>query len=232
MASTLQINPNPSQAQSKFKPLELYDPLFILLYLSFFSPFILIFSIMIYSVIFQNYKGFIYLAFIFALTFLRLCVYKAGNFSRNAINDKDRFEICDSVYTSLFSNQDNGRGNDTYSVYVFAFTFFYICLPMFMYNNINVAIVCVFVIGALVEFTVKRVFKCINMMEAILNFLVGSVFGIIITILLFKNKDTQKLLFINEVTSGSNKEVCSMANKQTFKCSVYKNGELLASTIQ
>jgi hypothetical protein len=54
----------------------------------------------------------------------------------------------------------------------------------------------------------------------------------VITVLLFRNKETQQLLFINELTSGSNKEVCSMPNKQTFKCSVYKNGELLGSSIQ
>lgn len=219
-----------NSTQSSFKPLELYDPLFILLYLSFFSPFILIFSIMIYSIIFQNYKGFIYLAFIFALTFVRLCIYKAFNFK--ATKTEGRYAICDSVYTSIFSNTDNGGGNDTYSLAIFSFTFFYICLPMYMYKNVNVVIVSAFIIGVLVEYTVKRVFKCINMMEAAVNFLIGSLLGIVITVLLFRNKETQQLLFINELTSGSNKEVCSMPNKQTFKCSVYKNGELLGSSIQ
>jgi hypothetical protein len=226
--SSLTINAN--TPQTGFKPLELYDPLFILLYLSFFSPFILIFSIMVYSIIFQNYKGFIYLAFIFALTFLRLCLYKGLHFT--VPPTQGRLEICDSVYTSLFSNKGSVGGNDTYSVAVFAFTFFYICLPMFMYKNVNIAIICAFIIGGLIEYSVKRVFKCINAMEAIINFLIGSVLGIVITVLLFKNKNTRNLLFVNELTSGSNKEVCSMANKQTFKCSVYKNGELLASTTQ
>ena len=216
--------------QSEFKPLELYDPLFIILYLSFFSPFILIFSIMVYSILFQNYKGFIYLAFIFALTFLRLCLYKALHYTPE--ETKDRQAICDSVYTSLFSTKESHAGNDTYSVAVFAFTFFYICLPMFMYKNVNIAIISAFIIGGLIEYSVKRVFNCINTFEAILNFLIGSVLGIVITVCLFKNKDTRNLLFVNELTSGSNKEVCSMANKQTFKCSVYKNGELLASTTQ
>lgn len=224
--TSVKINTNTTQ----YEPLKLYDPLFILLYLSFFSPFILIFSIMVYSILFQNYKGFIYLAFIFALTFLRMCVYKGSNFSPKPT--EGRLEICDSVYTSLFTNKDNGGGNDTYSVYVFAFTFFYICLPMFMYKNVNVAIISAFIIGGLIEYSVKRVFKCINAMEALTNFVVGAALGIIITLLLFKNKNTQNLLFVNELTSGSNKEVCSMANKQTFKCSVYKNGELLASTVQ
>jgi hypothetical protein len=36
-------------------------------------------------------------------------------------------------------------------------------------------------------------------------------------------------LYINEI--NTNKEVCSMPTKQQFKCSVYKNGELVGSSI-
>jgi hypothetical protein len=35
-----------------------------------------------------------------------------------------------------------------------------------------------------------------------------------------------KYLFFNEVSS--NKEMCSQPKKQTFKCSLYKNGELIS----
>jgi hypothetical protein len=35
-------------------------------------------------------------------------------------------------------------------------------------------------------------------------------------------------LIFNEVSST--KEVCTVPKKQTFKCSVYKNGELVGST--
>jgi hypothetical protein len=38
----------------------------------------------------------------------------------------------------------------------------------------------------------------------------------------------QKYLFFNETVS--NKVVCSMPKKQTFKCAVYKNGEMIGST--
>ena len=39
--------------------------------------------------------------------------------------------------------------------------------------------------------------------------------------------NSSKYLFLNE--TQSNKDVCSMPKKQTFKCSVYKNGELIGS---
>ena len=38
----------------------------------------------------------------------------------------------------------------------------------------------------------------------------------------------KNFLFINQVSS--NKEICSMPSAQTFKCSVYKNGELISSS--
>ena len=54
----------------------------------------------------------------------------------------------------------------------------------------------------------------------------GIVATIVITIMVMLNLN--KYLFFNELSS--NKDVCSMPSKQTFKCSVYKNGELLATT--
>jgi len=36
------------------------------------------------------------------------------------------------------------------------------------------------------------------------------------------------LLFFNDYSS--NKEICTMPKKQTFKCAVYKNGELIGSS--
>jgi hypothetical protein len=36
-----------------------------------------------------------------------------------------------------------------------------------------------------------------------------------------------KFLFFNE--TSNNTQVCSMPKKQTFKCAVYKNGELLSN---
>jgi hypothetical protein len=36
-----------------------------------------------------------------------------------------------------------------------------------------------------------------------------------------------KFMFFNEVQS--NKDVCNMPSKQTFKCQVYKNGELIGN---
>jgi hypothetical protein len=56
--------------------------------------------------------------------------------------------------------------------------------------------------------------------------IMGLILGGMISGLMF-TFGGKKLLFINDVASG--KEVCSMPSKQTFKCAVYKNGELVQS---
>ena len=38
---------------------------------------------------------------------------------------------------------------------------------------------------------------------------------------------SSQYLFFNEISS--NKEICSMPSKQTFKCSVFKNGGLIGN---
>jgi hypothetical protein len=41
--------------------------------------------------------------------------------------------------------------------------------------------------------------------------------------------DKISLLFINEL--NSNKEVCTVPSKQQFKCSLYRNGEIVGSSV-
>ena len=58
--------------------------------------------------------------------------------------------------------------------------------------------------------------------------LLGTVLGYILGQLWFvllKSSGNESLLYFNETLSNST--VCSIPKKQTFKCSVFKNGELV-----
>ena len=55
----------------------------------------------------------------------------------------------------------------------------------------------------------------------------GAGLGAIIASLIYSST-LSSYLFVNELSSGN--ETCSMPSKQTFRCSVYKNGELVNST--
>jgi hypothetical protein len=60
----------------------------------------------------------------------------------------------------------------------------------------------------------------------VLNILLGAASAGLIVTLMYAG-GSGKYLFFNEVST--NKEICSMPQKQTFKCAVYKNGELVGN---
>jgi hypothetical protein len=60
------------------------------------------------------------------------------------------------------------------------------------------------------------------------DILVGILFGVMMSLLLFY-ADKISLMFINEL--NSNKEVCSVPSKQMFRCSVFKDGMIIGSSV-
>ena len=68
--------------------------------------------------------------------------------------------------------------------------------------------------------------NCTNYQGIIL----GGVFGLVMGVMwynLFKITNNDKLLYYDEYVS--NKVACTKPTKQKFKCSVYKNGELVTN---
>ena len=59
-----------------------------------------------------------------------------------------------------------------------------------------------------------------------LNILLGLISALLIIVFMYAGGSGQ-YLFFNE--TQNNKEVCSMPSQQTFKCNVYKNGELIGA---
>jgi len=118
--------------------------------------------------------------------------------------------------------------NITYSIFILSFTSFYFIMPMLISNNINYTIIIFFISYLIFDFLIKYSNGCIKNITGIFGDLVGGGgLGALIVSILY-NSPIQNYLFINEVSS--NNETCAMASKQTFKCSVYKNGQLVSST--
>ena len=70
--------------------------------------------------------------------------------------------------------------------------------------------------------------KCTSYPGAVLGALVGFLMGTIWYVL-FYALGYSSLLYFDELRSDNVK--CSMASKQTFRCAVYQNGELISSTV-
>ena len=195
-------------------PLQLFQPMNIVVFLSFFSPIILATSITSMSFIFQNFKGLIYLGFLIGCCVVRSYVYMMAGASP-IVNDRT---ICTSIQYSKY-------GNPTFSAFVFAFTIMYLCYPMFSNGSVNYWVFISLITYFFLDMFIKIYKNCVvKMGDLFLNVLLGVASASLIVTLMYVG-GSGEYLFFNEISS--NKEICYQPSKQTFKCSVMKNGELI-----
>jgi len=196
-------------------PLYLFQPMNLVVFSSFFSPFILAAGITSLSFIFQNFKGLIYLGFLVGCCFVRSYVYMMSG-SNPSVNDKT---ICSTVQYTKY-------GNPTFSAFVFAFSIMYLSIPMFSNGSVNFWVFISLITYFFLDMFIKIYKKCIlQMSDLFLNVLLGAASATLIVTLMYAG-GSGKYLFFNEVSS--NKEMCYQPSKQTFKCSVFKDGTLIS----
>jgi hypothetical protein len=198
------------------EPLQLFQPMQFVVFLTFFSPIIIAVSITSLSFMFQNFKGLIYLGFLLAVCIVRNYIYMLSG-SPPIVNDRT---ICNSVQYSKY-------GNPTFSAFVFAFTIMYLSMPMFSNGAANLWVFVSLVAYACVDIFIKVYKNCIpKMSDLFLNVLMGFASGAAIVSFMYIG-GSGKYLFFNEVSS--NKDVCYKPKEQTFKCNLFRNGEMVGS---
>jgi hypothetical protein len=196
-------------------PLYLFQPMNLVVFSSFFSPFILAAGITSLSFIFQNFKGLIYLGFLVGCCFVRSYVYMMSG-SNPSVNDKT---ICSTVQYTKY-------GNPTFSAFVFAFSIMYLSIPMFSNGSVNFWVFISLITYFFLDMFIKIYKKCIlQISDLFLNVLLGATSATLIVTLMYAG-GSGKYLFFNEVSS--NKEMCYQPSKQTFKCQMYKDGTLIS----
>ena len=193
---------------------------FILLFLVFFSPIILCLTILLFSIFIGSVgNGLFYLFWILIITLIRKNVLEMNGIPRTKTYDGDN-NICN---VANYIPYDNG----SYSIYILAFTTMYLVLPMILSKNINYSVLTLFLLYLVYDIIMKLRFKCLNPKGFLGDIIAGAGLGSLIGSLIYMSP-IKNLLFVNNETN-SNKETCSMPSKQKFKCSVYKNGELVSS---
>jgi hypothetical protein len=196
-------------------PLKLYQPLNLIVFLSFYSSIIIATVITSMSFIFQNFKGFIYLGFLLAACVIRHFLYVFSD-ATPSVNDGT---ICSAIQYSKY-------GNPSFNAFVSSFTTMYISFPMFANSSPNFWVFSILLVYLFLDIFIKFYKGCfINKVDLFLNLLLGSTLSALFIIAMYSG-NSGKYLFFNEVSSD--KEICSMPKKQTFKCSLYKNGELIS----
>jgi len=196
--------------------LQLFQPMNIVVFLSFFSPIILAVSITSMSFMFQNFKGLIYLGFLIAVCVVRNYMYMMSG-SQPVINDRT---ICTTIQYSKY-------GNPTFSAFVFAFTIMYLSMPMFSNGAPNLWVFISLIAYFCIDMFIKIYKNCIvKTSDLFLNVLMGLASAALIVTLMYVG-GSGKHLFFNEVSS--NKDICYQPKEQTFKCQVFKDGTLVGN---
>jgi hypothetical protein len=195
--------------------LQLFQPYNLLVWFSFFSPIIIATTITSMSFINQNFKGLIYLGFLIGCCILRNYVYMISG-STPIVNDRT---ICSSIQYSTY-------GNPTFSAFVFAFTIMYLLMPMFSNGAVNYWVFISLISYFFLDIFIKLYKKCvIQTGDLFLNVLLGLSSSALIVTLMYAG-GSGKYLFFNEMSSD--KEICYQPSKQTFKCSLFKDGTLVS----
>jgi hypothetical protein len=103
-----------------------------------------------------------------------------------------------------------------------SFIFAYIYLPMVQFESYNLVLLAVII----VLFFIDAVTKVMNGCTPIVGILMGLAIGWIVAYLwyLIVAGANSNLIYFN---NSNTNPICSRPNNQTFKCKVYKNGEII-----
>jgi hypothetical protein len=182
-----------------------------------FAPLFLGTFLVLVSVFNQNIKGLIYLGGVLIASVINYAV------SRTIGSEPIPSEgsICNLVEFPLIQNRYNVPN---YNSMFIAFTLMYLLLPMLTNNQVNLWMIGTIVSIFAIDAYVKLQYSCTVPRGITIGGIVGAALGSL-WYFLFKFTDMQSLLFFNDLTS--NNVVCNRPKNQTFKCSVYKNGQVI-----
>ena len=183
------------------------------------SPMLLVFFLVVSSLFNQDVKGLIYLAGL-----LLACIINIFAMNQiQSVKSPNTEVICD-----LFDFPKSNYNSPNITSMMIAFTTIYILLPMNYNNEMNYSVVVFLLCLFSVDTFTKLTYSCTTGSGIILGTLIGSLLGLLWYSVL-KNTGNSSLLYFDELQT--NKVKCSKPTKQTFKCSVYKNGTLVSNNI-
>jgi len=203
---------------SPSKPFYMYQTSNQVSMLGILSQYFLVILVLSYSIFLKNINAGFYCLFAWIAYQFRNIVIK-DNGGKIGPNESGDINVRYSNY-----------GSSTFSIFLFAFTIVYLLAPMFQTGAINWIFVVVLFTYFCLDIFVKISYKWIripNDINSILGNIVSGAFagGVALAIMVVLHLE-KYLFFIDSVQNGT---VCSRPKQQTFKCLVYKNGQLVNS---
>ena len=184
------------------------------------SPLLLGFFLVMSSMFNQNIKGLVYLAGVLISSVINMFLMNLFKSTRY---------IDESYSCDIFSLNEYLPFNTPAPTSLFiAFTIAYLILPMIFNNQLNYIIITFLLFLFIIDAIIKVQKKCTSPVGTLIGGFVGLVLGGAWYMLLHE-AGYDSLLYFDELLS--NKVACSRPSSQSFKCSVYKGGELISSNI-
>jgi hypothetical protein len=207
-------NENLNTNDNHFKPYNFLHPKNMFLVFSFFSPFIVIFFFTFMGMYFSPFTGLLFLISILVSLLIRFGIYKKLLWLTEGNSN-----VC-----NLINYSGIGPSDIYLSLWVFAFTLFYIITPLIGNNGIKSSLysfLSIFLILFLVDIIVKSINGCFNfngkkIINILLNIGLGGISGLLLSLGFSSSDDLNKHLFF---TSYSSNETCKQVNDTKFQCS-------------
>jgi hypothetical protein len=181
------------------------------------SPILLGFFLVMISMFNQDIKGLVYLGGVLIASLINLLLM-------NTIKHKTDPDMSPSCNLIEFPFNLNEYNSPAFNNMFISFTFFYLFMPMKYITTINFPVLISIISIFCIDTITKMMNKCISISGALIGTLVGAILGIV-WFIIFYSTDNKDMLFFN--SEPSNNVVCSRPKEQSFKCSVYKNGEII-----
>lgn len=185
--------------------------------ISSMSSFLLVFFMVMISFFNSDAKGLIYLGFLMIASILNVLLMN----SKKSEPNPDRSRFCNVID---FPWNPNNYNSPDYNSMVIMFTMAYLLIPMVYNKQMNYGAIMFMLILFAFNYITQLTFLCCKGFDMIFGGLIGLVMGGTFAGIL-KVSGGEKFLYFNEL--ASNNTVCERPSKQTFKCSVYKNGKII-----
>jgi len=183
-----------------------------------YSPIIITLCIILLSAFSQTMQGITFFLFLFLFSFIRIALIKllveapSGGTSNNP----------DCVNFPIVSAYDNDGFNIFYITYLYG----YIVTPMLTIVPMNYVLIIFLGIYLIYIFIQAIRSKCVSGGYVVGNFFYALI-SVSVTMSIITACKIETQLFLYDSVSDAIK--CSMPSKQSFKCSVYQNGQLISS---
>jgi hypothetical protein len=192
-------------------------------YLTTMSPFILTSFLILSSCFNQDAKGFVWMGLVGAGLGL---VYIVQNIYAS-MHDPIPASRCEALWGLGF------RAPSATSFFL-AFTLAYFLAPMYSNNDYNFSAIAVLLLLYMMDAVFNYMNRCADADDKnganMISIGLGSVMGLLMggtSYFVIKEHVSPKLVYFSG--AASNGEYCTKAKKQTFKCNVYKNGEIIST---